>query len=272
MKTTSLILLFVSILAVTSCATYETNTAPDIHSGMLAGSTFRDEQPAKKTAAIADDQNARLDAIKKSDKPFIFINSVPRAKSLKVVDVTSSENFFMAAFFGGILGSESGKLQSLLEKSIEGLARDPNKLVIINNVQIDVRTSGLLEYWNNYLGSMLFRYNSYNIVAEIAEISSDDLLDYLEGRDAGKVAAGSSTRADRIRLFRGIVHSISGKKVMIKSSRTENAVSGRVIIFLDRSGNEIGSGKVLFPYHTSVETSLIRGDLQKGYTAVIYGD
>lgn len=272
MKTISIILLFVSMIAVTSCATYETNSAPDIHSGMLAGSTFRDEQQAKKTAAITDDQNARLDAIKKADKPFIFINSVPRAKSLKVVDVVSSENFFLASVFGGLLGSESGKLQSLLEKSIEGLARDPNKVVIINNVQIDVRTNGFLEYWNNYLGSLLFRYNSYNIVAEIAEISPDDLLDYLEGREAGKVAAGSSAKADRIRLFRGIVHHVSGKKVMIKSSRTENAVSGRIVVFLDRSGNEIGTGKVLFPFHTSVETSLIRGDLQKGYTAVIYGD
>ena len=185
--------------------------------------------------------------------------------------MVTTEGFVLAGIFGGVLGYESGKLQILLEKSMKGLARDQNKVVIINNVQIDVRTNGFLEYWNNYLGSLLYRYNSYNMVAEIAEISPDDLLDYLEGREAGKIAA-ESPKADRVRLFRGIVHTVSGKKVMIKSSRTENAVSGRIVVFLDRSGNEIGTGKVLFPFHTSVETSLIRGNPQKGYTAVIYGN
>lgn len=82
--------------------------------------------------------------------------------------------------------------------------------------------------------------------------------------------AEAAEKVKTFAVFRGVVHSVTGRSLQIASPKTSFANSGQTIIILDRSGRVVGKAKVALTYQTKITATLSSGDAQKGYSAEIY--
>lgn len=236
----------------------------------LRGVTLKGSDNAAGYAIAEKTQFIR--ALKERGSPLVFSNAVPAAESLEIVESDSSMVHLMPAIFGGFVGTHSFNFEVDAAEKIGKLRPlKPGNILIVDNIKTDLTAGPFSEYWNNYLGALLLTYEGYGFVYEIAEISPDDLYNYLHGIKKGSVtAATENAEVKKFAVFRGVVHSVTGKSMQIASPKTSFANSGQIIVILNRSGKAVGKARVGLTYHTKVTATLVSGDAQKGYSAEIY--
>lgn len=220
-----------------------------------SGNDYRSTPVEDKDKAIAE--------LKKTGNPIIIGGVVEGAESVTVLEDSKREFHVLPILFGGIVGTRFYKLGDSSE--VEGNS-SPDKIRIINNMQIEANISGWWSFWNNYFAYISFAYNKYNIVYEVADVPSEKLYEHLTGIKPLPVVESQVRRE----YFRGIVFSANATEIVIKSPRTANADTGRTIIFLDRSGKQVATATVKSVFHTMVKTGPPNGKVAQGYSAVIY--
>jgi hypothetical protein len=204
--------------------------------------------------------------------PLYFAGGVPGADHIAVVNEIVHEGAVFAVFTGTLLAYENGNIQAIVKKHLTPMnnQKDGN-VIIVNNIQIDINTNSLLEFWNNWWGSLIYRHNNYRVVAEIASIPLPKLNAFIKGDKVftAETIAATPTEKAKVTVFKGIVHRINGNLITVASSRTADAKRGNTVIFYNRENIQVGSGVITMQMHTSVTVQLNKGSVLPGFTARI---
>jgi len=202
-----------------------------------------------------------------------FANPVPSAKSIKIIEYRVHEWTLFDFVTGRLIGpfNDSHDFRRYLDREIASVPKTAGTRIIVDNIQIELDTNFFLELFDAWFTSLVGTYRPFQVVAEIAEIPEKDLTAYLAPETADTVKK-EERPVEKVALFRGIVFSVVGREVALTSARPGDARRGAQITFVDRAGNQIGTGIVTDVLHTKVKVSLAQGQVLQGYSAFIYGN
>ncbi|MCC6275356.1 MAG: hypothetical protein IT569_05840 [Leptospiraceae bacterium] len=269
-----IIFLFAAIFLQIKCSSVDGH-GYDINPYGTVGTTFQAGWNSSFTSPIPE-KNKKGELVnyyKKQPIPFIM-TSVPQAEFVSVAEFRSREWAVFACYFGPAIGNgnSNGNIEDRLNDKINFQQLPPPKegyIYIINNIQVELNTNGALEFWNNYLGAIFYRTNSYEVVAELAQIKAEDLSAYIMGI---KSKATELPKTMKRIIFSGIVFTVMGNDLTVASAKTANARIGNEITFVDRNGKEIAKGTITQVMHTNVKVKIKEGKVEKGFSAFIYGN
>lgn len=219
------------------------------------------------------DSAALFNVAEEGHQIVIASNSIPKAEFIKTLEHTIHEWHLLKLITGRWIGTynEDTDIRNLFHDDIKNVKIKKGYVLIIDNIQTEMDTNFILEFWNNWATSIVGSYHPFKIVAELAQIKKSDLMNHLGGGYLKyKRPAVISDKTKKVIVFRGIVFKIAGKNATITSARVASARPGNNVVFLDRTGATAGFGQITQVYHTNVKVSIKQGKIKRGYTAVVY--
>jgi len=245
-----------------SCATYP-DWAASISTGLTLSAENKRDEAERSTNPSMEETERRF-----GGELLILASPVPTAEHIKTIQISLREWHPLKLVFGRWLGTANNdhELRQQFESQIVGIEARKGHFLIINNVQIESNTNYFMEFWNNWSTSLLFYYSEYTVVAEAAWVREDEIDSFLSGKQVSQITTQPETRI----VFRGIVHSLAGREIIVASARTDAVRPGLLVSIRDRTGREVGTAKVEKVFHTQVKIRLESGESKKGYTVLIF--